>query len=164
MSVNWYAVNTKPHQEHQAEQNLERIGVEAFSPLLERRKVVRRKIQTVVGPLFPGYIFARFDAAAGSRGVRFARGVRKIVSFGPAPEPVDGEIIEAIRQRLSGAYLVVPRPVFQAGQTVHIQEGPLKDLHAVFEREMSDHQRVVLLLRTLASQWRVVVPIELVAN
>jgi len=43
---------------------------------------------------------------------------------------------------------------------VTIQEGPFNGIEAVFEREMDDQQRVVLLLRTLAYQARVVMPMS----
>jgi transcription antitermination factor NusG len=41
---------------------------------------------------------------------------------------------------------------------VEIQEGPLRGLQGVFEREMSDAERVVVLLQTIATAARVQVP------
>ena len=162
--MQWYTLSTKPHQEQQATSNLEILGVETFFPQLTKKKMIRRRMQTVRGPLFPGYIFGKCDLGSCYPAVRYARGVRKIVAFGPTPCPVDPEIIEAIRARLNNGVLTVPPATFSAGQSVRIQEGPLQGLEAVFEREMSDHQRVVLLLRALTSQWRVVVPVDQVAN
>jgi len=160
----WYAVNTKPHQELQAALHLESLGLETFCPQFKQRKFLRRRMQTVLGLLFPGYIFARFDINACYRSVSYARGVRKIVAFGLTPAPVDEAIIDAIRARLCNGSLAAPAISFTAGQSVRIQDGPLRGLEAIFEREMSDQQRVVLLLRVLASQWRVVVPHEQVAS
>ncbi len=126
--------------------------------------MLRRRMQTVVGPLFPGYLFVNCDLETCCRSVRYARGVRRIVAFGLTPEPVAVEIIEAIRARLVNGELAVPAASFSPGQSVRIQDGPLQGLEAIFERELSDQQRVVLLLRTLAAQWRVIVPHEQVAN
>ncbi len=162
--MHWYAVNAKPHQEYQARRNLEALGVETFCPQFRRRKMLRRRMQTVVGPLFPGYLFVNCDLETCCRSVRYARGVRRIVAFGLTPEPVAVEIIEAIRARLVNGELAVPAASFSPGQSVRIQDGPLQGLEAIFERELSDQQRVVLLLRTLAAQWRVIVPHEQVAN
>ncbi len=162
--MHWYAVNTKPHQEYPARLNLEAVGVETFCPQFRRRKMIRRRMQTVVGPLFPGYLFVNCDLETCCRSVRYARGVRRIVAFGLTPEPVALQVIEAIKARLLNGELAVPAASFAPGQPVRIQDGPLQGLEAIFEREMSDHQRVVLLLRTLASQWRAVVPLEQVAN
>lgn len=160
----WYAVTTKPHQEKQAGLNLESLGVETFCPQIKRKKVIRRRLQTVIDPLFPGYIFARFDIERSYRTVSYARGVRSIVAFGPMPAPVDEEIIAAINARLHNGCLTVPATSYTPGQSVRIQEGPLQGLEAIFEREMTGQQRVVLLLRVLAPQWRVVLPIEQVAS
>ena len=162
--MHWYAVNTKPHQESQARLNLEALGVETFCPQFRRSKMLRRRMRTVVGPLFPGYLFVKCTLETCCRSVRYARGVRRIVAFGPTPEPVAVEIIEAIGARLVDGELAVPAASFASGQSVRIQDGPLQGLEAIFERELSDQHRVVLLLRTLAAQWRVVVPVEQVAN
>jgi len=156
--MDWYAVNTKPRQEKVAEANLRQLGVETFCPQLKREKWIRRKWQTVVGPLFPGYLFARFDAKTQLRAVKYARGVRRIVGFGPAPVRVDEGIIESIRSRIRNGYVTVqPSAPLAPGQAVRIHGGPLEGLRAVFEREMSDRQRVVLLLQALSYQARVVV-------
>ena len=58
----------------------------------------------------------------------------------------------------------MPAPSLMPGEIIRIQTGPLQGLEAVFVREMSDHERVVLLLRTLTYQARVVLPVEQVVN
>ena len=160
----WYAVSTKPHQEHQAELNLRRLGIETFCPLLKQRRVIRRKSQITIGPLFPGYLFAKLNIDDQYRAVSYARGVRRLVTFGSSPAIVDEDLIEAIKSRVRDSYVTVSAQSFTPGQVVRIQEGPLCGLEAIFEREMSDHQRAVLLLRTLCYQARVVVPFEQVVN
>jgi transcriptional antiterminator RfaH len=160
----WYAVCTKPHHERRAELNLLRLGVETFNPQLKERKVIRRVRRVVTVPLFPGYLFAKLDLDNQFRAVSYAKGVRRIVAFGSTPAKVDDELIEAIKVRLINGEVIAPARVLKAGQTVKIQDGPLGGLHAIFEREMTGQQRAVLLLRTLAYQARVVVPLEQVVN
>ena len=162
--MHWYAVSTKPHQERQAESNLQRLGVETFCPQLKQGKVIRRVRETVIGPLFPGYLFARLNIDEHYRAVTYARGVRRIVAFGSSPAMVDDDLIEEMKGSLNNGCLTLGSHTLRPGQIVRIQEGPLCGLEAIFEREMSDHQRVVLLLRMLAYQARVVVPLEQVAN
>jgi len=156
----WYAVNSKPHRERQAEQNLLRLGVETFCPLLKQSKVIRRVRQTVIRPLFPGYLFAKFDASCHLRAVAYAGGVSRIVTFGGTPAVVDEAMIDSVKNRLQHGYAVAPSHRLKPGQVVTIQEGPLYGIEAVFEREMDDQERVVLLLRTLAYQARVVMPMS----
>lgn len=162
--MHWYAINTKPHQERVAELHVRQIAVETFCPWVKQRKPVRRRWRTVIAPLFPGYLFAKCDLGKDHRGVSYARGVRGLVTFGAAPAVVSEEIIRAIQARQQEGYVSVPAPSLEAGDPVRVREGPLEGLEAVFERRLSDRQRVVLLLRTLAYQARVIVPAERVVN
>lgn len=162
--VNWYAVRTKPRQVREAETNLVRMGIETFCPQITERKIIRRRWEFRTGPLFPGYLFAKFDIERHYRTVHYARGVRGVVMFGSMPAAVDDGMIEAIRARLHSEYLTLPQSRFVQGQVVRIEQGPLHGLEAIFEREMSGGQRAVLLLRALAYQARVVVDIRDVIN
>jgi len=162
--MHWYAVRTKPNQERQAELSVQRLGVETFYPQMKQRRVIRRREQMIIGSLFPGYLFARLNMAVHYRAAKYARGVLDLVAFGSIPAIVDEEIIEGIRARLQDGCLAVPAVSFTPGAVVRIHAGHLQGLEAVFEREMSDHERVVLLLRTLTYQARVVLPVEQVVN
>ena len=158
--VHWYVVNTKPRQEKTAQWHLERLNVEVFCPRLKQKKLIRRRSQEVVGPLFPGYLFARFDVDTHYRAVHYSQGVRGVVGFGSDPAKVDEEMIESIRSRLEDGCMILPSPLFKPGQMVRIQEGPFEGLEAVFEREMPAQERVVLLLKSLSYQARVLIDRE----
>src|SRR5437773_9541193 len=162
--MHWYAVRTKPNQERQAELSVQRLGVETFYPQMKQRRVIRRREQMIIGSLFPGYLFARLNMAVHYQAAKYARGVLDLVAFGSIPAIVDDEIIEGMRARLRDGCLTLPAPALTPGEVVRIQAGPLQGLEAVFEREMSDHQPIVLLLRTLTYQARVVLPFEQVVN
>ena|SRR5438876_5161400 len=158
--MHWYAVRAKPNHERQAELSLQQLGVETFYP----RHMKQRREQRIIGALFPGYLFARLNMAVHYRAAKYARGVLNLVAFGSIPAIVDDEIIEGLRARMQDGWVTLPAPVFSPGAVVQIHAGHLQGLEAVFEREMSDHQRVVLLLHTLTYQARVVLPIEQVVN
>jgi len=160
--MRWYVLNTKSKHEKQAEQNLRRMGVESFLPLLQEQRVIRRKVRTVIAPLFPGYLFVRINLSEHYRAVTYARGVRKIVEFGATPVEVDIAMIDAIKSRLPGPEVcVLERPKeLSSGQLVQIRDGPFVGLEAVFMRQMSGHQRAMVFLRTLALQARVVLEID----
>ena len=162
--MKWYVISTKPYQENHAAMNLETVGVTAFCPKIKQKKTLQGRELSVIAPLFPGYLFARFDIQSQYRAVTYARGVRKLVSFGSMPAMVDDIVVDSIKMRMSDGCLVLPQPSFEHGQVVKIQSGPLQGLEAVFERQMSDQQRAVLLLKALAYQMRLVVPLRQVAN
>ena len=160
----WYVVNTKIRQEKVAHFNLEKIGVETFFPLLKRSVRARNREQGEWVPLFPGYLFARFDLKSRFRAVNFARGVTRLVSFGMEPATVEDQVIESIKSRLLDGCVNVQKIPFASGQPVRILKGPFQGVEAVFEREMDDRQRVILLLRSLSFQGHLVVDLGAVAN
>lgn len=160
--LHWYAVSTKANHEKQVEQSMRRVGIECFFPLLQEVKLIRRIKKTVVGPIFPGYMFVRIDLAEHYRTVTFARGVRRIVGFGPKPARVDTQLIDEIKGKMRQTQVYVREHVkrLESGQGVRIQDGPLAGLDAVFVREMPGRQRAMVLLRALALQARVVVNMD----
>ena len=159
----WYVVSTKPHQEKQAELHIKQCGMECFLPLLKENKIIRRTRKTVLAPLFPGYLFARFDLDKHCRAVSYATGVRKIVEFGSGPVELDATMIDAIKERLNNGYVtLMPVPPVH-GQVVHIKGGPLAGLEAVFMREMTDRSRAILLLNTLGFHARLTLSMDQVS-
>jgi len=155
-TARWYLVQTKTQQEWRAESNLKSWGVETFAP--RRLDVdVRRSVIDVVNriqPLFPGYLFARFDAARLLSKVRLTRGVRSVVGFGESATPVDDGIVTLIRDRLDAhGFVACDEP--REGDRVQIVAGPFRSMSAVFARDLPGRARVVLLLSTLGVQTRV---------
>ena len=162
--MNWYLVNSKPRQESVALRNLTNLGVEVYFPQLKTTKFIRRKFRPVTGPLFPGYLFVKFDLETQYRLVNYASGIKNVVTFGASVAKIEDTLIERIKERSNCGFVTIPSVSFSPGQLVRIQQGPLQGLDAVFESELSGRQRVIVLLRTIAFQARVEVPIEDVAN
>ena len=160
----WYVVNTKSHCEASACASLDRLGVEVFLPMLRERKVLRGKCGPTTSPLFPRYLFAKFDVSSQLRAVKYARGVRNIVTFGGGPSMVDESIIQAIRRQLTEGVFELSENRFSPGQIVRIQDGSLCGLEAVFEKKLNGTNRVVLLLKAMSFQARVILESQQVAN
>jgi transcriptional antiterminator RfaH len=156
--VKWYVIHTKPHQERLAQFYVNQLSIETFLPLLKLRNVRQQK--AITEPLFPRYIFAKFDIAAQYRAVNFARGVLNIVEFGSKPAEVDEELIQALRERLDEGCIIQPAHCFRKGELVQIKTGPLAGLEAVFVKEIPEQQRVLLLLKMLGLQAKLTMGIE----
>ncbi|HZI57533.1 MAG TPA: transcription termination/antitermination NusG family protein [Verrucomicrobiae bacterium] len=141
----WYALFTKPHQEDRAVKNLVAWGIQTLAP-----KLKSRENKNALRPLFPGYIFARFNPGAMLDKIRFTRGIANVVSFGGKPAVVSDAIISAICRRIDSRSVVVEAPTLHPGDAVMIQTGPLHDLQGVFEEELPDQERIRILLTTVA--------------
>lgn len=155
----WYVIHAKPKQETRAELNLRAWGLETLAPRIREYQPARgsRAAITRVAALFPGYLFARFDAGLLAEKVRLTRGVRRVVGFGPQLTPIEDAIIALIRGRVQDDGCVrvdEPRP----GDRVEVIDGPLRSMMGVFDRSLSGGGRVMILLTTLGSSARVQLP------
>ncbi len=158
-ATHWLCVHTRPRKEAGAERYChEVLGFDTFYPRLKHLKTIRRVKRWVVGPLFPRYFFCRLNLAQNFRAVQYAPQVVGVVSFGGRPTAVDGSIIEQLKQWAGEAVdIVTVRPGFHPGDLVEIADGPLRGLQAVVLQEMSDRDRVAVLLSTLGCQARLIV-------
>jgi transcriptional antiterminator RfaH len=159
----WYAVRCKCRQEHVVLSNLNRAGIVTFCPQIKESRIAKFKLQTSIGPLFPGYLFAKFDMRHDYRTVKYARGVHGVVSFGMSPAVVDEELIQAIQKRLDGGYVMV-NDTFIEGQTVKIQNDLMHGMEAIFSRRIPGYQRAVLLLRAISFHAKLVVDLQDIVN
>ncbi len=158
-AAHWLCVHTRPRKEVGADQYCrESLGLETYYPRLKRLKTIRRVKRWVVGPLFPRYFFCRLNLAHSFRAVQYAPQVVGVVGFGGKPTLVDAAIIDQLKQWAGEAVdIVTVCPGFRPGDLVEITDGPLRGLQAVVLQEMSDRDRVAVLLSTLGCQARLIV-------
>ena len=160
----WYVVHTNPKQEDRADSNLRCWGVETLHPKLKTRRVneFTGALTYLTKPMFPRYIFAKFNARKQLAKISFTRGVHHVVSFGGQPTWVEDEIIEIIRGRIDeNGFVTFGDDELKQGDKVVIKAGPLRDFEGVFERELNDSERISVLLTTISYQGRVVVSRDL---
>lgn len=161
-SQRWYAIHTHPRQEERVESNLRAWKVETFAPRHQQRRYNQfsNKPAYLVKPLFPRYIFARFNVSESLHNIRYTRGVHSIVSIGNQPAPIEDELIALIQSRRNGDGYVVMEDALKSGDEVMVERGPFKGFIGVFERRMKEADRVMILLKTVAYQSHVVIPRE----
>lgn len=155
----WYAIHTKPRQENRAGSNLRAWDVETFNPEIRGRNYnpYTGKLNFVIKPLFPRYIFAKFKVSDLLHKVNFTRGVQGVVAFGGKPRPIDEEIIRVIQSRRCSDGLIRMGEKFHPGDKVIIGEGPLRSFVGIFDGYCKDEERVSILLTTVSYQSRVIV-------
>lgn len=154
--VRWYSVYTKPRHENTVADSLQNAGLEVFNPRLRRKKYMNSSYRDTVNPLFPCYIFVRFEPETTAHMIKYTRGVKRVVG-GDMPWPVSGEIIDLIRDQGEGGIIAIKPPQLKYGDSVAINDGPLAGLKGIFERELNGNERVVLLLSAIEYQARAVV-------
>lgn len=148
---NWYAVNTKMRCEEQAACHLRRQGFETYLPQHLRTRRHARRTDRVAAPLFPRYLFVRFDPHQSRwRPILSTIGVQSIICLDGRPQPVPTEVIDEIAQREDDQGFIVFRPMdhLAAGDAVEIVDGPFSDNVGFFEG-MSGEDRVAILLNLM---------------
>ena len=150
----WYVIHTHPKQEDRAEINLRAGKVETFAPKHKQRFYSPKSKGPAyrVKPLFPGYIFARFDIENRLHDIQFTRGVHSVVRFGDTHVPVDDEIIDIIQSRKTKEGFIMIGEEFEHGDELVVTSGPFKGFTGIFERKMKDADRVMILLKTVSYQ------------
>lgn len=143
----WYALRVRTTHERRIAQLLERKGFEQFLPTYRVRRRWSDRVKEVEQPLFPGYLFCRFDAQARA-GILKTDGVALIVGIGCVPTPIDETEIQAIQQAVGSGFDVRPHAFLTAGQRVRIESGPFDGVegHIV---EIRKRHRLVLAIGLL---------------
>lgn len=160
LSPNWIVVNTHPHQESLALNNLERQGYRIYCPMVAKRVRHARKVQDVVRPMFSSYVFVAHDAQGQLwRPILSTFGVRSVVRGGDAPTLLDGTVITALKAREVDGVVRRPDTALEIGQSVRVTGGPLDGLIGEV-LEMREKDRVLVLLSLLNQQTKVLVTSE----
>ena len=142
----WAVVNTHPHREQIALENLQRQDFTAYCPMLRRRRSHARRVTSVLRPLFPGYLFVSTGTNFGRwRPILSTYGVRSIVRSGQNISCIDHAFIATLRGREVDGAIVRPLMPYQVGQSVKIADGPFDGLVATVI-EMDEKERLVVLL------------------
>ena len=147
----WYVLNTKPKKEMQVERLFQEAGFEVYNPKIMQDKRV--------APFFAGYEFLRFQYPDDYRLVQYTRGVKKIVGSPHGPVAIPEEMINGIKAREKNGLIELEKygeePV--VGDEIQIMEGPLKGLRGIFERELTQNERVLILLNYVAYQGQLII-------
>jgi transcription antitermination factor NusG len=146
-SLQWYAVAVMPRHEKSASAAFEHKGLEAFLPLYRRRHQYRSRTREFDLPVFPGYVFCRFDLRL-CLPVLGTAGVIQILGYGRTPVPVDEKEISALRTAINQKLPLEPYPFLQVGERVRIKEGPLAGAWGTVVR-VQNRWRIVLSVTLL---------------
>ena len=96
----WIVVHTHVHAETKAEHHLLRQGYEVYLPRYNKTRRHARRLETVIRPLFPGYLFVGFDSDETCwRPIQSTIGVRHLIRAGDRPVLAPDWIVDGLRGR-----------------------------------------------------------------
>ena len=143
----WYAVAVKPRHDKAVCRTLENKGYEAIAPLYMKRYRQASRWRESELPLFPGYVFCRFNAQA-RLPILMTPGVIQVLGAGRVPTPVDEAEMASLQTALELQLHLRPYPFLETGQHVRIKEGPLAGIEGVVV-DLKPNLRIVLSITLL---------------
>lgn len=156
----WFIVNSKPKQEFDAEKHLRTLDIDVYLPVYNKKiKKNRVKVDRVT-PLFSGYLFARFDIDAGYQKVRYTRGVKGLLGGNECLWTIADEKIQDIRSRENNGLVMLRRreSSFRQGDRILIDEGDFEGWEGIFQEELPDRERAIILLTNVQFSSKLILP------
>jgi len=126
----WYALQVWSRKEAYVSSRLQGLGCECFLPTYRVQRKWSDRIKEAERPLFPGYLFSRFDYHD-RRGMLMTPGVIQIVGNGKTPLPVADQEIERLQIAVTSEAPKQPWPYLVAGERVRVICGSLKGLEGI---------------------------------
>src|SRR4051812_14892104 len=120
----WYGLRTKSRFEKVAAASLAYKGFVNYLPTYRSRRRWSDRVMDVESPLFPGYVFCRFDVNQ-RMPILTIPGVVSVVGVGRQPAAIPDSEISAIETILKSGLHAEPWPYLPQGQRVRIDRGPL---------------------------------------
>ena len=151
-SFPWYALHVRPRYEKMVANALLTKGYEGFLPLYRHRNRWSDRIKEVMLPLFPGYLFCKFDINR-RLPILVTPGIIQIVGIAKTPYPVDENEIAALKSIVISHLQVQPRSYLNIGTRVRIELGPLSGVEGILTGKKGNRKLVVsisLLQRSVA--------------
>src|ERR1700760_217373 len=129
----WYCIVSKPAQEHRAAYELRNQAFEVYLPLIHSK------------PLFPRYLFCRFDVLTDNWGkIRSTRGCIDLLKHGFNPQRIRDQIIDAIMAFEATPEAQITPPEFTPNQRITVINGPFSSFEGLFQKSAQGRVKVLL--------------------
>ena len=138
----WYAIWTRSRHEKLVRDQLSQKQFDVFLPTITKWIRWKDRTKKIDWPLFPGYVFARFDPAD-RLPILKCDGVVTIIGSEGLPSPIPEIEIDGIRTLIESELSYDPCPLIKEGMMVEVKSGPLKGVVGRLVRKGS-HARLVL--------------------
>src|SRR6267378_3368146 len=143
----WYALRVKSRYENTVAAHLQGRGYESLLPLYKCRHRWSDRFKEIELPLFPGYVFCKFDSL-NRLPILSIPGVVHVVGVGKTPVPINETEIVAIQAAVKSGLPSQPWPFLEIGHRVRIEYGPLCGVQGIL-LGFRGHQRLVLSVTLL---------------
>jgi len=143
----WYVVYSKRHREEVVQFYLERKGLVVFFPRLLLQPFTKHPR---IVPLFPNYLFVRIHKPVDYDIVRWSSGVVRVVDFYGQPAPLDEDVVEFLRQRVTPAGIITMNSSLTVRSNVENENGRIVRVMNDLLNPHNSRDRVGVLMQLLS--------------
>lgn len=142
----WFVARSLPHKEMPASARLKAQGFQTFLPMRDRTIRHARRLLTVRRPVFPRYVFIRFDPqTARWRSINGTIGLERLLMRGDHPEPVVPGVVESMLASVDDEDRLQYQQPLRPGASVRLLNGPFAEELGVLDHLGPDCRVRVLL-------------------
>lgn len=140
----------EPHygQTARAIDELRKQSFAIFSPMVWERRTKGERVRRIEVPMFPGYLFVRFDPSLGSWGrIKNTRGVRGLLMVNSRPAVLPDAAILMVASNateLNAEFEAKAKAIIPKGTTLRATKGPWAGFEGVCLWHEKDRIRVML--------------------
>jgi len=138
----WYAIRTRSNFERTVSTVLAGKGYQQYLPIFRVKKRWSDRIVETELPLFPGYVFCRFNSKKRVP-ILSTPGVLAVVGLGTEAKAIPDAEIEAVERVVLSGFAAGPCPFIGEGQRIRIKQGPLESVEGILLRRKSEWRLVV---------------------
>ncbi|MDB4046183.1 transcriptional activator RfaH [Amylibacter sp.] len=160
MSKEWFILQFKSNSHHQAAKNLNRQGFETFLPLHDATSRKLSRFINTSKPLFPGYMFIRFDRAESKwHKINNTYGVSRLITFNSILKSIPNSFVDSLMKRYDSSGKLLPIQKLKKGDQVKVLKGPFASFIATVEKYEAD-QRICMLMDLMGRKTKIVTPTD----
>lgn len=141
--MSWFALYTRPKNEKKVTEQLTKLGIEVYCPLVTQVKQWSDRKKKVQTPLISSYVFVNVEESERNK-VFEAHGVVRYLFWLGKPAAIRDEEIEALKNSLKGVMSSVEVAAIKPGDTINISTGPFQGKEGVVSQVGKNQIRLVL--------------------
>ena len=158
MSKEWFILQFKTNSHQLAAKNLNRQGFETFLPLHDTTSRRLSRFMNTTKPLFPGYMFIRFDRAGSEwHKINNTYGVSRLITFNSILKSIPTTIVDSLMMRYDLSGKLLPTQKLKKGDKVTVLKGPFANFIATVEKYEAD-QRIWILMDLMGRKTKIITP------
>ena len=160
MSKEWFVLQFKSNSHHLAAKNLNRQGFETFLPLHDATSRRTSRFINTSKPLFPGYMFIRFDKAESKwHKINSTYGVSRLITFNSILKSIPTNFVYHLMKRYDLSGKLLPIKKLKKGEQVKVLKGPFANFIATVETYETD-QRIWILMDLMGRKTKIQTPMD----